>query len=185
MNGHSQDKKTNNYGYSLLELCRNFGIHICNGRLGTDAGVGRFTCDDAGVVDYVIASPAVLTSIRKFEVMDFDIKLSDEHSAAELELDVYFTIHVEPQENEGDENTTPTKESIARWNINNAETFRLNIDVGRIFSLKANLDSLLADESTNTTRDSVDLCVAEVTDIMLSSAKEWYDKTESSCQAQT
>ena len=59
MERFSQDRKINNYGHRLIELCRSFDIHICNGRVGKDAYIGKKTSKDASVVDYYMdASPA-------------------------------------------------------------------------------------------------------------------------------
>ena len=37
----SQDKETNNNGYKLVELCKNTGILILNGRVGNDANIAK------------------------------------------------------------------------------------------------------------------------------------------------
>ena len=47
-------------------MCKNFAIHICNGRLGNDAFCGKNTCKDVSVVDYVLVSPILMPSITKF-----------------------------------------------------------------------------------------------------------------------
>ena len=51
----SQDKSVNNYGNKLIDVCRNTGVYIANGRLGLDAGIGKLTCKDTSVIDYCIA----------------------------------------------------------------------------------------------------------------------------------
>ena len=53
----SEDKACNEYGQDLLQFCKNTGMRIINGRLGDDAGVGRFTCvkgNGRSVIDYVL-----------------------------------------------------------------------------------------------------------------------------------
>ena len=53
----SKDKSCNENGQDLLQFCKNTGMRIINGRLGDDAGVGRFTCVKGNgrcVVDYVL-----------------------------------------------------------------------------------------------------------------------------------
>ena len=40
----SEDTKSNNYGYNLIQLCKNFDIHLCNGRLDKDCKIGKVTC---------------------------------------------------------------------------------------------------------------------------------------------
>ena len=40
----SQDKgKTNAYGHCLLDVCKETGLRILNGRCGVDKGVGKYT----------------------------------------------------------------------------------------------------------------------------------------------
>ena len=80
----SYDKKINNYGYRLIELCKTFGINILNGRYGMDKNLGLFTCKDASVVDYIIVSPSLFQSIIDFQVLDFDSILSDVHWFSKL-----------------------------------------------------------------------------------------------------
>lgn len=47
----SMDKWLKNVGHSLVDFC--ISLVIFNGIVGEDAGVGKFTCKNASVVDYV------------------------------------------------------------------------------------------------------------------------------------
>ena len=58
---YSRDIKTNNYGHRLIDMCKNIGLVIVNGRSGKDALIGKLTCKDASLVDYVLATPRILT----------------------------------------------------------------------------------------------------------------------------
>jgi hypothetical protein len=40
----NEDKRVNNNGRNLIELCKCFDLKIVNGRFGGDKGVGQFTC---------------------------------------------------------------------------------------------------------------------------------------------
>ena len=40
----SQDKVTNEYGNNLLNFCKASGLRIMNWRIGSDDGLGKFTC---------------------------------------------------------------------------------------------------------------------------------------------
>lgn len=76
---YSQDKIINSNGRKLLEFCRLNCLRICNGRLGSDKGIGKFTyvgSTGRSVVDYVIVSSALLKCFLKFEVSEPTI-LSD------------------------------------------------------------------------------------------------------------
>ena len=52
---YSCDKgRVNKYGNLLLECCKRCGLFICNGRIFTDRSIGRNTCKDSSLVDYLI-----------------------------------------------------------------------------------------------------------------------------------
>ena len=74
---YSCDNRTNNYGHKLIDLCKNFGVVIVNGRVGKDAYLGKVTCKDASVVDYCIESPEIFPCLTEFEVLPFNECLSD------------------------------------------------------------------------------------------------------------
>ena len=60
---NSEDKKVNNYGKELIDLCISSRLRILNGRIGMDKEQGTFTCGTprgSSVVDYSVAS--ILTS---------------------------------------------------------------------------------------------------------------------------
>ena len=40
----NKDSVVNNYGRMLTQMCKNLDFIIVNGRCGTDATVGQFTC---------------------------------------------------------------------------------------------------------------------------------------------
>ena len=67
---YSVDNVVNNYGKKLLSLCPNMNIFIVNGRIGKS----EWTCKNASVVDYCLASPSL------FVIDTFDPMLSDVHS---------------------------------------------------------------------------------------------------------
>ena len=70
---HSVDNVVNNYGKKLLSLCSNMKTFIVNRRIGRS----DWTCKNASVVDYCLASPSLFDS---FVIDTFDPMLSDVHS---------------------------------------------------------------------------------------------------------
>ena len=75
----SQDKQTNANGYLFLDMCKETGLRILNGRVGDDSGVGKFTFighKGSSVIDYVLASENIFHLFNKFTVHDANI-LSD------------------------------------------------------------------------------------------------------------
>jgi hypothetical protein len=45
---------------------------ICNGRIFTDKTIGRNTCKDSSLVDYLIVHPGMFDFISYFKVEDFN-----------------------------------------------------------------------------------------------------------------
>ncbi|XP_077978677.1 uncharacterized protein LOC144434092 [Glandiceps talaboti] len=68
---NSKDHIVNEPGKTLLTICKNFGLHIVNGRLSDDK-VGNVTCvtaNGASVVDYFLTSYELFNNINYFNVM--------------------------------------------------------------------------------------------------------------------
>lgn len=71
----SKDKTVNNFGKTLLDTCKEFGIHIVNGRKGKDLE-GDFTFMSSrgeSVIDYVVTTPDIFDLIDDFEIMQEDL----------------------------------------------------------------------------------------------------------------
>ena len=70
----SQDIASNEFGHSLLDMCKSTLLRIINGRYHQDAGVGAFTCHTPtghSVVDYLIGNVnAIDTYLTSFAVGD-------------------------------------------------------------------------------------------------------------------
>ena len=73
----SQDTvRPDSNGLLLLELCRQTGMRILNGRTGNDANVGKYTRiapNGSSVIDYMLASQSLFEFIQYFEVHDPNI----------------------------------------------------------------------------------------------------------------
>ena len=93
----SQDVGKNNFGHALIDFCISQRLLIVNSRVGKDADLGKLTCKNASLVDYVIVSPSVFPCICDFYVSDFDEYLSDTHFPVFIKLetgtDNHETIH--------------------------------------------------------------------------------------------
>ena len=67
------DTVVNSREIGLIELCRMCNLHIVNGRVGSDKGVGHYTCYTYNVtscVDYVLCSAALMPFIHNFDVLE-------------------------------------------------------------------------------------------------------------------
>lgn len=83
----SEDKIVNLNGRKLLDFCRQNELRICNGRLGDDRNIGKFTfraSSGRSVVDYVITNITMFEAIQSFKICDPNI-LSD-HCVLEFSI---------------------------------------------------------------------------------------------------
>lgn len=69
------DKTKNNLGNFLLNFCRNYNMHLMNGRLEE----GKLTTIKSTVVDYCISSIEILKYVIYVSVLDFSKLYSDIH----------------------------------------------------------------------------------------------------------
>ncbi|CAG2221991.1 unnamed protein product [Mytilus edulis] len=108
----NEDKgRCNTFGSKLLSFCKNNNMFICNGRVGSDKGVGRVTSSQTSLIDYCIVSPDLFPLLSEFEVIDFDPLYSDVH----CRLHVIFSTGVTTDLHNND--STPNTVNIpVRWN---------------------------------------------------------------------
>ncbi|XP_033736865.1 uncharacterized protein LOC117325053 [Pecten maximus] len=118
------DDKKNNAGNRLIDFCKFNDLFICNGRTGHDKSVGKLTCKNASVVDYVLCSSKLVKNIDDFEILDFNSLLSDVHCP------ISFTLHFDDVLNTTISCNNPTKmeEGINKWKAEKAVDFVNNID---------------------------------------------------------
>ena len=80
INRVSKDSKVSTFGKQLIEFCNNNDMLILNGRAFGDKGVGKPTCKDKSVVDYVICSSSSMMFLSNFEVEEFCPLYSGAHN---------------------------------------------------------------------------------------------------------
>ena len=69
----SQDKTTNSFGNRLLQICKETGLRIMNGRHDKDRAIGKFTCynnNGSSVVDYLLTKYENFDKLIEFYVGD-------------------------------------------------------------------------------------------------------------------
>ena len=103
LNRISQDKKVNQRGNELLDLCKSLDLNILNGRKTGDP-FGKYTCfnwNGSSVVDYLLTSDSLFSQMSSFKVGDFLPWLSDHcplYSTLELHKCKVVSNHVTPRE---------------------------------------------------------------------------------------
>ena len=178
----SEDKKCNNNGLNLIELCKSLNITIVNGRFGKDKGVGKFTCQSHNkgfsTIDYAIASPSMLPYISDFYVDLLDKCLSDCHSPICLTLNFETEAHDTVRSIEhlktndlSDIEDVKHKQSaehlITKWNILMAPDYKSSFDSSAIEHLSNQLDML---QEEHMSQDDVDSLTKSLCDIYINPA---------------
>ena len=166
----SEDKsRINNFGNSLLNLCKSLSLFIYNGRIGEDGMHGAVTNIKANtIVDYCVSDTELIPFIKNFKVCDFDPLVSDLHCP--LSISFYRrTKRVHETSNNKDTTTTisptspPYISSTINWDNNIKSCIQTNISQEKIEILE-NLEESDADASTvyealkNTLLDACSKC---------------------------
>ena len=122
---NSMDKKKNNNGFKLLEICKNDNLFILNGRFGTDKNTGSYTFRESSVIDYVISSVQSLELLVNFEITALDRLYSDGHALLSFEIKGNTQIE---QLNTHKQNST----CYPIWDATKAHTFQNNISLQKL-----------------------------------------------------
>lgn len=85
------DKKKNNSGFRLIEICKNNNLSILNGRFGHDKNKGAMTFRNVSVIDYAIVSMKCFELLHDFQINDVDRIFSDGHSFLLLKIKIKTT----------------------------------------------------------------------------------------------
>ncbi|VDI30812.1 Hypothetical predicted protein [Mytilus galloprovincialis] len=143
-------------------------MFILNGRFGKDS-IGRMTCKNKSVVDYIICTCNVLENILDFEVQEFCRLFSDVHSPLSLTLSCKNKKHSDLETN----NFTP---KIGKWKCEKTLDFRDNLDGEMIEKLFFKIQSL-HNAKENAQKPEVDEVVFDLCNILLKSAETTFGLT--------
>lgn len=163
---NSQDLVVNSYGRKLLDFCKNNNMYVLNGRVGKDR-IGKVTCKNISVVDYVVSSASSFCQIYGFEVLDFCKLFSDVHSPLCLCLSTL---------NEDNPEITTNKsgsEFIGKWKHEKANEFVNNIDIEKTSEILRSL--LYSNEDIDRVdKTTIDVIVDDICDVLLNAAKNTF-----------
>ena len=121
----SIDKKKNNHGYRLIDLCKNNNLAIVNGRYNGSL-TSKYTFRDTSVIDYYIASVKAYKLISHFEIRSLDTLFSDEHSVLKCNINSKQT----QQRTQGKHTRNTNK--CSHWVTSEQDTFAQNINTTQI-----------------------------------------------------
>jgi len=179
-NRYNCDNKTNNNGYKLIDMCKNFDLRLVNGRVGNDKFVGDYTCiskNGNSTIDYAVTSAHILPNIVDFKIDCFDPCLSDKHKAIYFSLKPTYKQQMSPSrlsDQEGGTNNMNqsgfTKSPVGKtvWSSNIKEDYKNNFnDV----AMKTLLDNLNHTQSSDLDQNSMDDICTKITDVLIEPAK--------------
>ena len=147
----NRDSTINFYGELLIKFCQENDMKIVNGRFGTDKVRGEYTFNGSSnrnsTIDYCVVTPDLGAYINNFEVLPFEIDLSDYHSPIILTLHTNHPIPNETdinQESDVEYNPVSTK-----WCDDKTAEFQSKFDSSKINEANQLLDSLEPNNNIN------------------------------------
>jgi exonuclease III len=157
----SKDSVSNAQGNKLLDLCKGTSLRIANGRLGSDCGIGKFTCynrNGSSVIDYLLLREINFNIIDDFKIHDFNTfsdhaPISFEINNSILQKDNYIS-----------------QTEYIKWRDEEKETFR----AGLISNL-LNFDNLL--DGAGNDQASINSMVNSFTNIIRNVADPLFRRT--------
>jgi hypothetical protein len=160
LNRVSQDLKSNNYGLRLLDLCRNLGLCLFNGRIGCDKGVGSTTCDNISVVDYIMGAPRLFPLISEFKIQEFDCNFSDKHCPLYLAIKVvdpsFFQNREKCQDHiTGDRNAGTCTNVKPKWSNDKSDEFKNVLSSDKVTHLYEIIQNINTEGMTQEDMDEV------------------------------
>ena len=139
-----EESRHNNYGYRVIEFCKNLGIFILNGRVGQDRNCGRVTCNKS-VDDIFMANPRLLATCKDFYVDTFNPLYSDKHSPVILSLQILNveTIESNPERDGVDAyDNGQARNKKPKWRHDMKGTFVENIDIDIVHDIDESLSNI-------------------------------------------
>ena len=154
----SQDQITNANGKLLLELLKQTGLRVANGRVCEDKHIGSFTfvgSRGSSLVDYCIVNPDLLSVFTSFYVHDPNI-ISD-HCLIEFSL--VSTVVRQISDNKAEEASF----SYYKWNSSNKDEYINNISTEQFQERLNVLIDAIDDASCS---NDIDVSISTFSDLM-------------------
>ncbi|XP_071136947.1 uncharacterized protein [Mytilus edulis] len=156
----SEDKKSNGFGSKLIDMCKKCSLYIANGRLFDDT-IGKTTCKNVSLIDYLIISPDLFNYITNFNVLDFDPMISDVHNR------IHFTLSFQTLKQVNPKNINDLDHTKIKWNPVHANQFQQVLS-NRLGEIDSALDDL--DSNQNITTEQVNIVVNDLGNVLTQTA---------------
>ena len=159
---NSKDKKTNNHGYKLIELCKNNSVFIVNGRVGKDKNVGKMTFKNLSVIDYMLSTIEGYSLLSYFDVLPTDCIYSDGHALLSCKLNISTNNSLHTQSFKL--NQKP------KWDAAYKNEFLSNISEDKLQSLAQKIDDAKIQQNSC----QIDQITDSLANIMIDSANDTF-----------
>ena len=166
----SQDQVTNQNGQLLLDLLKQTGLRVANGRVCEDRDVGSFTfvsSRGSSLVDYCIVNPELLSDFTSFYGHDPNI-ISD-HCLIEFSLILNVARHV------FDDDIDEAAFSYYKWKSNHKEKYVNNISSEHF---QEQLNALIDTVDDATCANDIDVSISAFSDLMHSICEPLFTQTK-------
>ena len=160
------DKKKNNNGFKLIDICKNNNLTILNGRFGKDKNIGNATFRGISVIDYVISSVGGLKLLDDFDITELDRLYSDGHALLSFNIRANASIPL-------CQRTQQRPPKISLWDESKKQAFQNNIDTHKLQSITDQLTRDITDQ--NFDQNSLDSIVNEISEIFVNSATSSFE----------
>ena len=170
----SMDRTVNKFGEALIDFCVCQSLLIANGRVGRDVGLGKLTCKDASLVDYLIMSPTLFHRIEDFYVDNFDECLSDVHCPVLFTLrEHYVDYERNSTDNLENEEITTTCEQVVKpaWKPGSETAYLDQINSDAVEEVKGQL-TCLAENIERVSQTDIDNVTSALGQTMIIAAKK-------------
>ncbi|WAQ95789.1 hypothetical protein MAR_028479, partial [Mya arenaria] len=158
----------NNYGYRLLDMCKSTGLCIANGRCGNDMYLGKCTCKNTSLVDYLLLSHCNLPNVNNFVVNDFDPILSDAHSSISFKFCCHNLSDItDSQENDNDFDVNFIEDEVKKpiWDNTVKERFLSSFDEDTLLNLQSEVDSIFNNKKYS--EDSINSLTNKISELFV------------------
>ena len=162
----ARGKCSNNYGYKMIEFCKENNFYILNGRSGYDKSVGGTTCRGISCIDYFLSNVSIFNYCSNFCVEQFCPLLSDVHNPVSLKLVLKENSFITSPSKENEINT---KADVISWNNDCAEKFVDAIDILMLREIESKLDNLITNDFS---KSGLDLIVHDISRLFWTARKQ-------------
>ncbi|XP_053405613.1 uncharacterized protein LOC128558990 [Mercenaria mercenaria] len=161
----SHDKKINNHGYKLIDLCKINNVFIINGRLGNKPS--NLTFRNVSLIDYLLSSISAYKFLYEFNVTNVDSLMSDGHSLITFKLIINQKIT---------HDTSMSKPKNPKWDQTLSHTFNENISFEDI---TATVSQMQASNPDDVDQNMIDNVTSKLSDIFIQSAQKTFPDKKS------